>query len=194
MRSRPVSRVDASRVAGAGVPGRVLLCTSVCTRSPQPGFDELDRLTSLTWVMQETLRRYPPLPIIPRIATGAFEFGGYQIPANTMLVLAPIHTNHMPEWWTDPDRFDPERFSPDRAEHERHSHSWIPFGGGSHMCLGKRFAEAQVRLVMRQLVLRYRWSVPEGYVIPVQQAPISNTRDGLPIRLELARHPSVAPS
>jgi cytochrome P450 len=153
----------------------------------RPGFDELDRLTALTWAMHETLRRYPPLPIIPRIATESFEFGGYRIPANAMVVLAPIHTHHMPEWWTDPERFDPERFSPERAEHERHSHSWIPFGGGPHMCLGRRFAEAQIRLVMHQLVLRYRWSVPEGYVMPVQQAPISKPRDGLPIRLELAR-------
>ncbi len=150
----------------------------------QPGFDELDRLTSLTWAMQETLRRYPPLPVIPRIATEAFEFGGYRIPAKAMVVVAPIHTHHMSEWWTDPDRFDPARFSPERAEHERHTHSWIPFGGGPHMCLGKRFAEAQVRLVMHQLVQRYRWSVPDDYRMPVQQAPISKPRDGLPIRLE----------
>jgi cytochrome P450 len=102
-----------------------------------------------------------------------------------MVVIAPIHTHRMPEWWTDPDRFDPERFSPERAEHERHSHAWIPFGGGPHMCLGKRFAESQVRLIMHQLVSRYRWSVPDGYTMPVQQAPISKPRDGLPIRLEL---------
>ena len=154
--------------------------------TPQPGFDQLDRLTSLTWAMQEPGRRYPPLPVIPRIATEAFEFGGYRIPAKAMVVVAPIHTHHMSEWWTDPDRFDPARFSPERAEHERHSHSWIPFGGGPHMCLGKLFAEAQVRLVMHQLVQRYRWSVPEGYSMPVQQAPISKPRDGLPIRLEAA--------
>jgi cytochrome P450 len=153
--------------------------------TPQPGFDELDQLTSMSWAVQETLRLYPPLPVIPRIATEPFEFGGYQMPASTMVVIAPIHTHRMPEWWTDPDRFDPERFSPERAEHERHSHAWIPFGGGPHMCLGKRFAESQVRLIMHQLVSRYRWSVPDGYTMPVQQAPISKPRDGLPIRLEL---------
>ena len=75
----------------------------------------------------------------------------------------------------------PDRFAEGRAEHEGHTHSSVPFGGGPHMCLGLRFAEAQVKLVMHSLLLRYRWSVPEGYVMPVQQAPISKPRDGLPV-------------
>lgn len=157
---------------------------SLALGTDSPGFDELDKLTSLTWVMRETLRRYPPLPVIPRTSTAEFEFGGYRFPANTMVVVSPIFTHHMEEWWEDPFRFDPERFSPGRNEDERHTHSWIPFGGGPHMCLGKKFAETQIRLIMHKLALRYRWSVEPGYVMPVQQAPISKPRDGLPIRLE----------
>lgn len=147
-------------------------------------FGDMDQLTSLTWVMKETLRRYPPLPVIPRIATDSFEFEGFRIPEETMVVVSPIHTHYMSEWWTDPYRFDPERFSPERAEDERHTHSWIPFGGGPHICLGFRFAETQIRAIMHQMVLKYRWSVPEGYEMPVQQAPISKPRDGLPVTVE----------
>jgi hypothetical protein len=36
-------------------------------------------------------------------------------------------------------------------------------------------------MVMHQLLLRYRWSVPEGYTMRVQQAPISKPIDGLPV-------------
>ncbi len=147
----------------------------------EPAFDELGRLESLTLAMNETLRRYPPLPVIPRVATSDFDFGGYRIPANSMVIVSPIHTHHMAEHWPDPFRWDPERFAPGRAEHERHTHVWIPFGGGPHMCLGRRFAETQVRLVMHQLLLRYRFEVPDGYTMPIQQAPISRPRDGLPI-------------
>jgi cytochrome P450 len=149
--------------------------------SGEPGFDELASLESLGMAMHETLRRYPPLPVIPRVNTMDFEFGGYEIPAGCMVVVSPIHTHHMSEWWSDPFRWDPDRFSPARAEHERHSHSFVPFGGGPHMCLGLRFAEAQVKLVMHHLVLRYRFRVPDGYTMPVQQAPISKPRDGLPV-------------
>jgi cytochrome P450 len=101
-----------------------------------------------------------------------------------MVVVAPIHTHHMPEWWTAPTKWDPERFAPGRAEDERHTHSWIPFGGGPHHCIGLRFAELQVKAVLHQLVLRYRLRVEPGYRMPVQQAPISKPRDGLPVRFE----------
>jgi len=150
----------------------------------QPGFDALDRLEGLTWCMREVLRLYPPLPVIPRTALRDFEWEGYRIPAGTMVVASPIHSHYLTEWWDEPERFAPERFAPGRAEHERHTHSWIPFGGGTHMCLGRRFAEAQVRLVMHQVLLRYRWSVPAGYAMPVRQAPISRPLDGLPVAIE----------
>jgi cytochrome P450 len=160
---------------------------SLALGDDHPDLDALDRLESLSFSMQETLRRYPPLPVIPRTTLSDFEWEGYRIPAGKMLVVSPIHTHYMPEWWDAPERFDPERFAPGREEQERHTHSWIPFGGGTHMCIGRRFAEAQVRLVAHQLVRRYRWSVPAGYRMPVQQAPISKPVDGLPIDLEAIR-------
>ncbi|MDJ0787712.1 MAG: cytochrome P450 [Myxococcota bacterium] len=134
--------------------------------------------------IQETLRRYPPLSTIPRVATESFEWAGCEIPANTMVVIYPIHTHHMEEWWSEPFRFDPDRFGPGREEHKRHSHSYIPFGGGNHMCLGLRFAELQIKAVLFELTKKLRWSVPDGYTMPVQQAPISKPNDGLPLTLE----------
>jgi len=148
----------------------------------EPSLEDLPRLEGLGLAMSETLRRYPPLPVMPRVATAPFEFAGYELPAGCMVVVSPIHTHHMNEWWTEPYRWDPDRFAPDRAEHERHTHSFAPFGSGPHMCLGLRFAETQVKLVMHQLLLRYRFEVPAGYTMPVQQAPISKPRDGLPVR------------
>jgi len=146
-------------------------------------FDDLERLEGLTLVMKETLRRYPPLPVIPRVALRDFEWDGFRIPSGAMVVLSPIHTHHMPQWWPEPQRFDPERFTPARAEDEKHTHSWVPFGGGIHLCIGYRFAEVQVKSIMHQMLLRHRWSVPEGYRMPVQQAPISKPLDGLPLSL-----------
>jgi len=145
--------------------------------------EDLERLQGITLVMKETIRRYPPLPVIPRVTTAPISFGGFDIPAGTMVVVAPIHTHYMEEWWNEPQRFDPSRFSPERAEDERHSHSWIPFGGGPHYCLGMRFADLQVKAILHQILLRHRWSVPADYVMPVQQAPISKPLDGLPIQL-----------
>ncbi len=147
------------------------------------GFDDRDRLPVLTRCMHETLRLYPPLSTIPRVATRECEYEGYRIPEGALVSVFPIHTHRMGEWWSAPDRFDPDRFTRERAEHERHSHLFVPFGGGAHMCLGLRFAEMQIRAVVHQLVQRARWELPPRYVMPVQEAPISKPRDGLPMRL-----------
>ena len=151
---------------------------------PAIEYDDLLQVKDTILALQETLRRYPPLSTIPRMATRDFTWEGYLIPEGTMAVVYPIHTHHMAEWWSDPFRFDPERFAEGREEHKRHSHSYVPFGGGNHMCLGLRFAEMQIKAVLFQLLARYRFSVPDGYRMPVQQAPISKPTDGLPLTLE----------
>jgi cytochrome P450 len=148
------------------------------------GFDDLGRFDALRLAMRETLRLYPPLPVIPRVVEQEFEFEGFRVPKGAMVVISPLFSHRMPEWWDEPEQFDPDRFGPERAEHERHSHNYIPFGGGPHMCLGLRFAETQITLVLHHLVRRYRWSVRDDYTMPVQQAPISKPRDGLPLTLE----------
>jgi cytochrome P450 len=104
-----------------------------------------------------------------------------------MVVVSPIHTHHMEEWWSNPFQFDPARFSPERDEPKRHTFMWIPFGGGPHHCIGFKFAEAQIKGIMHQMVLRYRWKLADGYQMPVQQAPISKPMDGLPLELEPIR-------
>jgi cytochrome P450 len=146
--------------------------------------DQLGALDEMTWVMQEALRLYPPLAIMPRMTVKPVAFAGYEIPPYTMVALSPIATHHTPSLWTNPDRFDPVRFSPDRAEHKRHRYAWAPFGGGAHVCIGQHFAGLEIRSTLHQLLRRYRWSIPPTYRMPFQFLPIAKPRDGLPLRIE----------
>jgi cytochrome P450 len=145
--------------------------------------DDLENVETLNLCMREALRLYPPLSSMPRMCTRDTVFRDYLIPAGTMVGVFPIHTHHMASLWTDPYRFDPERFSSARQEDKRHSFAWVPFGGGAHMCIGQHFATLQVKAIMHQLLLRYRWSVSADYVMPYQLVPIAKPRDGLPISL-----------
>ena len=148
---------------------------------PWLGFDELGKVPGIALAMSETLRRYPPLSTVPRMAERECVFDGFAIPKDALVVCFPIHTHHMEEWWDDPFRWDPARFASPRSEHRRHSHSYVPFSAGEHVCLGLRFAEMQVRSVLFQIARRWRWGVPTGYEMPVQEAPISKPLDGLPV-------------
>ena len=75
----------------------------------------------------------------------------------------PDFTHHDPRIWSQPWRFDPDRFGPERAEHKRHAYAFVPFGGGAHTCIGKSFAYMLAKVFLHQLLLRYRWRVPDGY-------------------------------
>lgn len=148
-------------------------------------YEDLERMPQTEWVMKEALRMYPPLSTLPKYNVKPFEFEGLTIPAGAMVATYPIHTHYMDEYWSEPLKFDPLRFSEERMEHKRHPYCWVPFSGGAHMCIGLHFAIMQVKLVMFEMLRRYRWSVSEGYEMPVQQSPISKPRDGLPVNFEL---------
>lgn len=147
-------------------------------------YEDLDRLELTEWVMKEALRMYPPLSTLPKYSTAPFEFEGVRIPADAIVITYPIHTHYMEEYWSEPLQFDPMRFSNERAEHKRDPYCWVPFSGGAHMCIGLHFATMQIKLVMFEMLRRYRWSLPEEYEMPVQQSPISKPRDDLPAYFE----------
>ena len=148
-----------------------------------PDYGDLPEFKNAALVLYEALRMYPPVPAIPRRCIEETEIGGYRIPKNTALGLSPLFTHYMEEYWSEPTKFDPQRFSPERAEHKRHFYQWLPFGGGSHKCLGLNFAEIQVKLFLFALLRNYRIEVEFGYEMKYCAVPISFPTDGLPIRL-----------
>ncbi|MFC0037519.1 cytochrome P450 [Actinomadura rayongensis] len=155
---------------------------SLALGKPELAFEDLDRLTGIELVMKEALRLVAPVPALPRRAVRDTEILGHHIPAGTTVVVPLLTNHHMPEWWPDPERFDPERFA--RCEDKVHRYAWEPFGGGAHKCIGLHFAGMQVKSVLHQWLLRYRWSVPGRYTWPLDTTSLPSPKDGLPVRLD----------
>ncbi|MCL4818033.1 MAG: cytochrome P450 [Vicinamibacteria bacterium] len=146
--------------------------------------ERLRELTLLGQAIKETLRLHPPLVLIPRRTTAEVEFDGWRIPAGVNVGISTAFTHRMPELWTDPETFDPDRFSDARAEDRRLPFTWIPFGGGAHLCLGMFFAEIQVKLVAHHLLSSLRWRAIRGWTAPIRQVPIQFPTDDLPLDFE----------
>ena len=146
----------------------------------QVPYGQLDRLVLTEYAFKEALRLMPPVPSIPRRALRDFEFGGYRIPAGTFVGVNTAYTHHMAEHWPEPERFDPMRFAPEQAK-GRHRFAWVPFGGGAHMCIGLHFATMQIRILMAQLLSRYRIELAPGAGEEWQIFPIPKPKDGLPV-------------
>jgi cytochrome P450 len=68
-----------------------------------PGIDDLPKLEYTRWVIQESLRLYPPAWMISRKASDEDEFNGYLIPAGTIIEISPYVTHRHPKYWDKPE-------------------------------------------------------------------------------------------
>ncbi|HLJ04510.1 MAG TPA: cytochrome P450 [Solirubrobacteraceae bacterium] len=152
-------------------------------RKPAIDHADIEALPSLDLVFRETLRMNAPVGVLARQAIKDTEIDGYYIPAGSRLMLGIHPTQRMEPWWRDPDTFDPERFSDARREDASHRYAWAPFGGGVHKCIGMHFGAMEIKAVMHQLLLRYRWRVPGGYEPVMDYGTGPFPGDGLPIEL-----------
>jgi cytochrome P450 len=146
-------------------------------------YDKLEAMPLTGMAFKEAMRLRPPVPSIPRRATRGFSFGGYDIPAGTLVGINPLYTHHMPEIWPEPDRFDPLRFT-DEASRNRHRFAWVPFGGGAHMCLGLHFANMQAKCFARHFLQNLEVSLEPDYKPGWQMWPIPKPKDGLRVTLK----------
>src|ERR1700732_2665074 len=149
-------------------------------------FDNLEAMPLTEMAFKEAMRLKPPVPSIPRRATGAFSFGGYAMPMGTLVAINPLFTHHMPGIWPDPDSFDPMRFT-DEAQRARHRFAWVPFGGGAHMCLGLHFAYMQAKCFARHFLQNLSVALEPGYTPAWQIWPIPKPKDGLRVILSPVR-------
>ena len=148
---------------------------------PRPlDYDDIGKLELTEMAFKEALRFIPPVPSLPRRALKSFEYGGYRIPAGTMVGINIHYVHHSPEYWDEPEKFDPMRFTPEKVK-ARHKYAWVPFGGGAHMCLGLHFAYLQVKILMAQILPQYSIEIEEGYDPEWQPWPIPKPKDGLKV-------------
>ncbi|KAJ4300645.1 hypothetical protein N0V88_003330 [Collariella sp. IMI 366227] len=84
--------------------------------------------------------------------------GGYRLPPNAVMIpaLYAIHTN--PEQWHDPFRFDPERWDTEEVKKDRHRGAYMPFATGARGCIGFNFALLEVKILLSELVYRYKFA------------------------------------
>ena len=151
---------------------------------PYLDYDDLDKMVLTDLVFHEALRLHPSVPMMARRSIRECTLGGYRIPANTILWIAPTYNHRLPEFWTNPDSFDPERFSPERAEHKNHSFCYLPFGGGAHKCIGMHFAIMVAKTFMHQMLLKYEYSTPADYNPKMDYMPLPKPHDGIPMTLK----------
>lgn len=157
---------------------------SLALHRPQLEFSDLDKLAELELVMKESLRLCPPVPGIPRKTVRDSEFKGIHIPKGSLVTVSPNFSHRMDCYWPNPDLFDPNRFSEHRREDKVHPYAFVAFGGGAHKCIGLHFADMQVKAILHQVLLKYRWQVDSDYTMPMDYTSLPVPADKLPVQLQ----------
>ncbi|MCB2111686.1 MAG: cytochrome P450 [Rhodobacteraceae bacterium] len=145
-------------------------------------FAVLARLPFTRDVFRETLRLYPPVPMMVREATRAGRFRDRPVPEGAQIVLSPWHMHRHERIWDNPDGFDPDRWS--RRENARSAREgFLPFSQGPRVCPGAGFAMAEGTLMLAALVGAFAFSLPDGPPpVPVAHLTV-RAAAGIPLRV-----------
>lgn len=150
---------------------------------PQLQSELIERQVSLRHVISEALRLYPPVWLLPRRASSQDRLGRHVVLPGTDVLVSPFSLHRSRKLWDSPECFRPRRFA--RAERSRSAHAYLPFGLGPRRCPGAVFALAQMDLVIRRIIGRFR-VVPAFARDPVPN-PLLTLRPPDPLRFALER-------
>ena len=129
-----------------------------------PAADDLRRLVYLRRVLDETMRLYPPVPVMLRTPAEDDTVCGRRIRRGSTVVVAPWIIHRHRRLWDDPDRFDPDRFAPERAALRPRS-AYLPFAIGPRACIGAPLAMLQLQIAIAVLAQRFRFRLVPGHPI-----------------------------
>uniref|UniRef100_A0A3Q3JXU8 unspecific monooxygenase n=2 Tax=Monopterus albus TaxID=43700 RepID=A0A3Q3JXU8_MONAL len=135
-------------------------------------------------VVNESLRLYPIIFRVERVAKATVEIDGLVIPKG-MVITVPTWTLHRdPNLWPEPEEFRPERFSKENKE-TIDPYTYMPFGAGPRNCIGMRFALVLIKLAIVEILQRYSFSVCKETEVPLEMDVQALLTPKRPIKLKL---------
>jgi cytochrome P450 len=126
---------------------------------------------------------FPPVWAMGREVITPIKLGKYELPKYSQ-VLIPIWVNQRrPDWYIEPEQFRPQRWLNGETSNLP-SFGYFPFGGGVRRCMGERFAQQEIRLILAALLMKFRLQCQESAPSLV---PTVTLRTREPIRLLVER-------
>ena len=154
------------------------VAAEVALLPPHPTFSDLSRLRLTRDVFRETLRLYPPVPMMVRENTGPEQMRGRRVAKGAQIVLSPWHLHRHARIWPDPDAFDPDRWAREETKVCARD-AFMPFSAGPRVCPGAGFAMVEGTLLLALLVRAFEVAVVTGKdPVPVAHLTV-RARDGI---------------
>lgn len=137
-------------------------------------YEALSEMRYMDMVINETLRKYPPLPSLSRVCTKDYQVPNSEIQLrigdSVMILVRGIHYD--PDIYPDPHKFDPTRFTEENKS-KRHQFAFLPFGEGPRICLGLRFGLMQAKVGLASLIKNFKFKYNSQTPYPIKYDPKS---------------------
>lgn len=127
-------------------------------------YETLQQITYLDNCIDETLRKYPPLPVLQRQCLKPYTLPGSEltIEPGTNVFFPIIGLQRDPELYQQPERFNPERFT-DPAYERILKTAYYPFGDGPRNCIAFRLGKVMVKLGVATIVSKFNIALSEEH-------------------------------
>jgi len=126
---------------------------------------DLERLPYLQSVVKETLRLRMAIPLlVPHMNLSDAKLAGYDIPAESKILVNAWFLANDPKRWVRADEFRPERFLEEEKAVEAHGNDFrfVPFGVGRRSCPGIILALPIIGITLGRLVQNFQLLPPPG--------------------------------
>lgn len=125
--------------------------------------EKMRNMPYLRAVVKEGMRLYPPAIGNLRRADENIVLSGYRVPKGTEVAMGQMLTYVDEKQFPQPTKFIPERWiktnkDPEcpHAKDTAHPFAFLPFGFGARMCVGRRFAELEIEVLVTRIVQNYK--------------------------------------
>ncbi|CAO2182519.1 unnamed protein product [Urochloa humidicola] len=146
------------------------------------------RLPYLQAVIKETLRLRMAIPLlVPHMNLHDAKLGGYDIPAESKVLVNAWYLANNPDSWRNPEEFRPERFLEEEKHVEPNGNDfrYLPFGVGRRSCPGIILALPILGITIGRLVQNFELLPPPG------QDKIDTTEKGGQFSLHILKHSTI---
>lgn len=118
----------------------------------------LEKIPYLRACIKETLRMYPVVLGNGRSLQSDTVISGYNVPKGTHVIFPHYVLSNTEEYFPEPEKFMPERWlkGDENYQDDMHRYVSLPFGYGRRTCIGRRFADAELAILLAKIFRKYQ--------------------------------------
>jgi cytochrome P450 len=149
-----------------------------------PAMEDYGKLKYTEAVFAEAMRLYPPAWAIGRLAVEDHDFGGFEIPKGSLVIISPYIAHRDKRFWENAEKFIPERWQEQSVKEAGQKFVYFPFSRGVRSCIGETFAWTEGVLLIAVLMQKWKLHLMPEQKIGLKPLMTLRPKFGMKMKIE----------